>query len=665
VAIVKIKKVLIVSHRSQAGELLEELQNAGIVEILNSEDTIVARDWPEFGPQVQKPRDTETITNSLSKSIEFLESYCRTKKGLLEALSPKIVVGRSQYRQVVSGKDALSILEKSEKCSSALELLGLEKEKITAHIETLVPWRELNVRLEELKDTQRTSIFTGLLPSHNIEKVTEQLTAQSAVFQTAGSPINHTPCVVICLKEKASEVLKVLRSADFEQINLEQTGGTAAQIIEKDKHALKHIQGLIEKEKTIAKELAENITELEIIADHYKNLSTRQQKQADVPVTETAVFFEGWVRENDFNNLKSIVSKYPYSEVSLIEAAKGEEAPIDIENKPLVKPFEVITRLHSMPLAIDVDPTIFLAPFFTLFFAICLGDAGYGLVTIIALALILKKIQGDKRFFLLFLFCAIGAVIFGAITGSWFGDLIDRLLTQPTPQPPPAIVVYKNKLMLFDPFAQIKFFLILCLALGYIHLLFAVFISFIHNLRLRDYITAFCDKFSWFVMLNSIVIFGLSKTGFLIPSAVGKFFGILAFVPAVSILLFSCREGGIANRLGMGFFNLFSTIFYVGDVLSYLRLMGLSMVGAGMAMAINIIAKIVLDIHIPYGIGIVLAIIILVAGHLFNLFLSLLGAFVHTLRLQYVEFFPKFFNGGGRAFQPLSNNYKYIVLKET
>jgi V/A-type H+-transporting ATPase subunit I len=305
-----------------------------------------------------------------------------------------------------------------------------------------------------------------------------------------------------------------------------------------------------------------------------------------------------------------------------------------------------------MPVSSGVDPTVCLAPFFMMFFGICLADVGYGLVMAAVMLWLIKKTQGDKKPLWMFLICAAITVPAGAVTGSWFGDAVPTLI--------PVLGPLRAKLMLFDPIGEPTILFKLAVILGYIQLMTGLAIAFVHNLKQKSYIAAVCENLTWLVMLNCIVIFGLSKAG-MAPTGLGRFLGLLAIAPAVTILLFSHRQGRWAERIGMGAYNLFSAVFYLGDVLSYFRLAALCMVSSGIAMAINIIAKISLDI--PYGLGVLAFVSVLVLGHALNLVLSALSAFVHTLRLQYVEYFTKFFVGGGKLFEPLRKDYKYIYVK--
>jgi V/A-type H+-transporting ATPase subunit I len=357
------------------------------------------------------------------------------------------------------------------------------------------------------------------------------------------------------------------------------------------------------------------------------------------------------VKEKDYRKLEKIVSKYDAASMNRIEAGEGEKPPVDIENKRGIKPFEVITRLYGMPQHFEVDPTVLLAPFFAIFFALCLTDAGYGLVIIAMMLWFISKIQGDAKLLWMLIICSGFTVVAGALTGGWFGDGIQQFF--------PALEPLRRKFMWFDPLEKPMMFFYISLGLGYFQIIFGLFVAFVHNLKLRDYMSAVFDNLTWLVMLNSILIYGFAKAGVL-SAEVGSFFGYLALIPAAGIFLFSERNEGLGGRLGMGAYNLFSTIFFLGDVLSYLRLMALGMVTAGLGMAINVIAKITLDI--PY-IGFLVMIVVLLGGHFFNLAISGLSAFVHTLRLQYVEFFPKFFMGGGRDFKPLKKEYKHIFIK--
>jgi V/A-type H+-transporting ATPase subunit I len=202
------------------------------------------------------------------------------------------------------------------------------------------------------------------------------------------------------------------------------------------------------------------------------------------------------------------------------------------------------------------------------------------------------------------------------------------------------------------------YFFYISLIVGYVQIIFGVAVAFWHKWRAGIKREAIFDHGTWFVWLNSLTIIGLARTG-LLPGFVGTLFAFVAIVPAVGIVLFSEREGGWGMRIGMGAYNLFSTVFYVGDVLSYVRLMALGMVTAGFGMAINSIVKQVMDLGI---LGWILGAVVFVVGHLFNIANSSLSAFVHSMRLQFVEFFTKFLRGGGREFAPLRKEFQYIDL---
>ncbi len=647
-AISQMAKVIIVTHHTEAAELLEVLQRDGICQILNAEEAMVSRDWPELGIGAERPRDIEELLVRLTKSIAFLKDYTQGPKGLAGVLSPRTVIDEKVYKKVVSDEELLGIAGECNKCETTIEHLRTETENVMGIIEKLEPWEALESPVEELGQLETTTCLVGLIPTQQFKQVEEGIAELGAALDQIGTAENKNACLIVCLNENVSEVQKLLRSAEFEPINFEGMTGTAAKLITEYRDKLNGIRSQLQRQYEEAGKLSKNLLNLEILYDHNNNLLSREQTRAICPATESTVIFEGWVKKKDYARLEKVVSSFGASSLSKIEAAEGEEVPVEIENKNVIKPFEVVTRLYGMPQHFNIDPTAFLAPFFALFFALCLTDAGYGIIMIAIMALFIKKMQGDKKLMWMLVICSAVTVAAGAMTGGWFGDAVQQLNIG-------WLNTARDKMMWFDPLEKPMMFFNISLVLGYVQILAGLVIALGHNLKKKDYAAAIFDQLTWLVMLNSIVI-AIANIG-----GLGSFFGKLALVPAVMIFLFSQREGNWGGRLGMGAYNLFSTIFYMGDVLSYLRLMALGMVTAGLAMAVNVIAKITLDI--PY-IGFVVMIVVLVGGHGFNLAISGLSAFVHTLRLQYVEFFPKFLIGGGRLFEPLSKQYKHIYINK-
>ncbi|MGD2093946.1 MAG: V-type ATP synthase subunit I [Phycisphaerales bacterium] len=652
-AITQMAKVMIVSHRSQASELLEALQGEGICQILNAEQAAVSRDFPDISAPAERSKDIEKLLGRLEKNITFLNNYAQAKKGLAAALAPRTVIDEQAYNKVVSNQKITNTIEQCEQIESSMDKTRGEIEHLHSTLDMLEPWDSLESPVEELGRLNNTACWAGLIPAQNFEQTKGQLNEPGAVIQHIGNTAGKCACLIIALKENAEAVQKLLRSAEFEPVSFEPMTGTVSELIDEHIKKLNQAQQQLQNLAQDARTLSENLLNLEILSDHHKNLLGREQARDTAPTTEHTVILEGWVKKKDYPRLEKLVSGFEASSLTQIEPAEDEEIPVEIENKRAIRPFEVITRLYGMPQHFEVDPTAFLAPFFALFFGLCLTDAGYGLVLIVLMIFFIKKMQGDKKLMWMLGICSAATVLAGALTGGWFGDAIQQFI--------PPLKPLREKMMWFDPLEKPMIFFYLSLGLGYFQIMTGLVIAFIHNLKQKQYVAAICDQATWLIMINSIVLYLASRFG-AVSAEVGQLFGYLALAPAAVILLLSHREGGWGGRLGMGVYNLFSAIFYMGDVLSYLRLMALGMVTAGLAMAINIIAKIAGEI--PYGIGIVAMVLVLVGGHGFNIAINALGAFVHTLRLQYVEFFPKFIVGGGKSFEPLSKGYKHIYIKK-
>lgn len=652
-AVAQMVKVIIVSHRTQVSELLEALQREGICHILNAQEAMVSKDMPELVAETEKPRDIQQHLDGLGKSIAFLKNYAESHKGLGSILAPRTVVDEQAYNKVVSSGEISEIIEQSRECEAAIEKLKTERENLLGTLEQLRPWEPLETPVEEIGRLQQATALAGLIPTEQLEELKQRLDELDAAVEVVAASGEKQACIVVGLNQNLSDLRKLLRSSDFETVSFEGMTGTAAELIEKNSERLDEAENQLKAEYKKGVSLSKNLLKLEILYDHYTNLLNREKTMADAPATERTVLLEGWVKKDDFPRLEEMVSEFKASSLHRIEPSEGEEIPVDIENKNVIKPFELITRLYGMPRYFEVDPTVFLAPFFAIFFGLCLTDAGYGIVILVISIYFIRKMQGDKKLMWMLAICSVATVAAGALMGGWFGDAVQKFI--------PSLEPLRQKVMWFDPMQYPLRFFILSLILGYIQIMAGLLIAFVHDLKRKLYMAAVCDKLSWLVMLNSVVVFALARTGKL-PGHLAPPFGYAALFSAAIIFLLSHREGGWSARLGMGFYNLFSAIFYIGDVLSYLRLMALGLVTAGLAMAVNQVAELAYKLPI---VGFVAALLILVFGHLFNVGINALGAFVHTLRLQYAEFFPKFFTGGGLSFKPLEKSYKHIYIKKT
>ena len=401
----------------------------------------------------------------------------------------------------------------------------------------------------------------------------------------------------------------------------------------------------------------ENVPTVQKLSDYYNSLSARYNGTAKSDATECTMLTKFWLPAEKADEIKTKIEEIgPDIELVLNDPAPDEEPPSLLNNGNYVRPFNILTELYSSPTYRGIDPTPLLAPFFWIFFGMCLGDAGYALVVFGTILYVFKKYKkigtGVKDFIRLFLFCSVSTFIYGVISGSFFGNFIDSFV--------PVLIPLKNSLMLVDPMTNPMQVLGISLLLGVIHLMFGLLIAAYDKLRHGEFIDALGENISWFLLIVGLCLFGVGLGGMLPPhfTQIGQAMAILG---AVIIFIYAGKgEPNYFKKIINGFLALYGSTSYLGDILSYSRLLALGFGSAVIGMVINLLGGLAADI--PY-IGWLIAVVVIIGGHIFSIAINILGSFVHPLRLQYVEFFGKFYTGGGEPFTPLTLSQEFVNVK--
>ena len=406
------------------------------------------------------------------------------------------------------------------------------------------------------------------------------------------------------------------------------------------------------------KALAEDcVPTVQKLSDYYNSLSARYNGTAMSDETDSVMLTRFWLPSDKADSIRAKIEAIsPEVELTLSDPEPDDEPPSMLMNGNMVRPFNILTELYSSPTYRGIDPTPLLAPFFWIFFGMCLGDAGYAIVVFGLIMWVFKKYRkiapGVKDFITLFLFCSVSTFIYGVISGSFFGNFIDSFL--------PPLIPVKNALMLVDPMTNPMQVLGISLLLGVIHLMFGLLIAAYDKMRHGEIIDAVGEKISWFLLIVGLCLYGVGLGGMLPPHFV-QIGGAMAVIGAVIIFVYAGKgEPNYFKKIINGFLALYGSTSYLGDILSYSRLLALGFGSAVIGMVINLLGGLAADI--PY-VGWLVAVVVIIGGHIFSIAINILGSFVHPLRLQYVEFFGKFYTGGGTPFTPLTLSQEFVNVK--
>lgn len=649
-AIVKMNKLSLIGLATDKDSILDTLMNLGVVEISESSEKLACDEWKELVVQDGNSEKVAILDDRLNRikwTVDYLSKFSSKKKGLF---SSKRSVYTNEYSIVIQNMDKLtSVVNDITTYNDQLTNLKSERNKNTNLILSLEPWKQLTIPLQETS-TSTTTIAIGVIPqTPNSNKLKEDLISEApeSYFEVISEDGQQEYILVIYHNSCEENVLKVLKQYSFSKVSFKELEGNVKSNIDRARKNIKAIDKECEEiEKKIA-EFASFKDDLEVLHDHLLIERDKIKILDNLVKTSKSFYLEGWFPAELGEELKSRISGNFECVLEISEPEKDEEYPIMLRNPKLVQPFEAVTEMYSLPSTKDVDPNTLMAPFYFFFFGMMVSDAGYGLVMsiITGIMLIKFKLEGTlaKMIKLLFL-CGLSTLLWGSLFGGWFGNIVSAVTGDK----------YTIKPLWFDPLQNPMKLLIWSMIFGGIHLFTGMAIKAYMLIRDGKPWDAIFDIGSWYILLLGVAL--LFTTGTI--AQIGKY---MAIVGAVMLILTQGRDKkNIIMRLLSGVLSLYNVTGYLSDVLSYSRLLALGL-GTG------VIASVINTLGTLFGLnpfGIIILVIVFIGGHTFNIAINALGAYVHTSRLQYVEFFGKFYEGGGKRFSPFKKNTKYINLND-
>ena len=656
-AIVKMSKFDLVVFAEQRAKVLKKLQKfkeVNFVDIeLHDENGELSKDAVEG---VTKYVNNEELTHiderlyQLSNAISLIKKYDERKTRLRD-----VIHGNENYTFDELAKKALTYDWK--KVSSELNKIGTQYSQIKSEIskkytryDEIDLWERLDVNPKELKNLKKVNTFLGTVPiklkgtfidgiSELDKTYYEELKiVKDEVYYLVISSIDESE------KEKLAEVFRnssfTVENLDIDAVPQDYKNGLQKEISElkKEKRRL----------KAQIKTYSEDLTDLQAVYEYMQNKKLRIVESEKLAQTENTILIKGWIPTEKVSEFEKVIKDEAGDNyyLTFTDADRDDATvPIKLKNGKVASTFENLTGMYAYPRYNEIDPTPLFTPFYILFFGMMGADVGYGLVLLLATMFVLKVVNLSsqmRKSIKFFFYLSFSVIFWGLLYGSYFGATIPGMWR------------------LVDPASQYNDLLIGSIVFGVVHIFVGLAIKAYMLIRDGKSLEAVYDVLFWYMALIGGMLFLIFKLMNL--SAVVANVSMWVMIAGMAgIVLTGGREAkGVGAKLGGGLYSLYGISSYVGDFVSYSRLMALGLSGGFIASAINMIAGMIGG----NWFGMIFIPLILIAGHLFNMFLSFLGAYVHTSRLMYVEYFGKFYEGGGKPFKDFRTENKYINLDD-
>ena len=632
-AIVKMKKFKLFALEKDRKSLLKELQKFSYVHFVKTKEE------DESLKEIELNQDM-TIIREKSQKVKWMLNYFsklfpkETKKEIDESSIKEtlFVLVEQQASKYDFSNDYENLANISREIDS-------NKEEIT-NLETyrkeLSKWLNIKESLGNLKAFKTAKFFLGTVAKKNFEPLKDKLrNFEHTYIEEISDESSQINIMLLTSNTEEKELKNELKTYSFTETNFDFDTSFTDEY-EKTKNREEELKKANEKLKEKVEKLLKLIPKLLIQKEYLDNALMRETVVSNFKATDTVNVIEGYIPLDMEEEFKRIINKNSnksnYLEITEVDK-DDEEVPILLKNSGITGLFASITQMYALPKYNEIDPTAILSIFYWIFFGMMVADFAYGLILFIlsGLALMIGKFDENKRKFLKFFFAlSFSTMIWGLLYGSAFGDLI-KLPTQ-----------------VLDSSKDFMSIFILSIIFGAIHLVIALGIKAYILIKNGHFMDVIYDVFLWYLTLTSLIILLLAGR-FGLSEFTKNIFIACAVIGMLGIVVFGARDAKtLVGRIGGGLYSLYGITSYIGDFVSYLRLMALGLAGGFIASAINIIVKMLVSKGI---LGIILGVVVFTLGQSFNIFLSFLSSYVHTSRLTYVEFFSKFYEGGGKAFK--------------
>lgn len=664
-ALARMLKARAAVHKTAAGELASRLQALGCCEFLPAADNAEGGGAVDLRSRL---RHVEELLGDVRFLVRLLEPMEKKKESSLARM-----LGNIPEVSLADLERRVDEVKFTDFVASARE----KERKITECRADISRCKGLIAQAEQLEAikyplelfTGGTDSVAGVIAaiakpaSSQFERLLQETLGEYFELQElpGGSKSATVTFALLCRREDLDKVMDICGELSAARIDVAKDFALTAREersrLTADIERLEHTEG--ELLAQLAAVADEKLEEARYCGDYWLIQKDRLDSMVSALSTEDVLIWSFWLPQENLPAVENEMKRFEaLTDFAVVEPDEDEMPPSLLKNPRWSACMEPLTLMFGTPTYGRLDPTTLMAPFFFLFLGMCFGDAGYGLVLSGVLGYLLVRYnlpETLRKFASLMLIGMLCAVAYGAISGSFFGDSIDAFPFMSF------LIPIKNKMQLLDPMNDPMTLLAISLGLGFVQIMFGLCIAMYENWKQGNRVAALADQGGWIILICGLLLFGFSAAG-MITGPLADLTKYVALAGAAILVATQGREkANLFGKLFSGVMSLYNVTGYLGDVLSYSRLLALGLGSAAVGMVLNLLAKLL--IGIPY-VGIVLAVVVFVFGHIFSVAINLLGAFIHALRLQYVEFFGKFYDANGHDFSPLSNRTQFARLTD-